>query len=136
MSVLVTSRPLDEYCGLFGLTRSELRTLPGPVLDCPGGASGLVAEARALGCRAIAVDPGYAVPPPALAALARAGRETMAAAIRAEPARYLPGSPGPTATCAAGTAPGGCSPPMRPSTRSTTWPPRCPDSRSRTARSR
>ncbi|MEV4615158.1 hypothetical protein AB0K43_21590 [Kitasatospora sp. NPDC049258] len=90
MSVLVTSRPLDEYCGLFGLTRAELSAVPGPVLDCPGGAAGLVAEARTLGCRAIAVDPGYAVPPHELATRARAGQAVMAAAIRADPARHLP----------------------------------------------
>lgn len=88
-SVLVTSRPLDEYCGLFGLTRAALRALPGPLLDCPGGAAGLVAEAGALGCRAVAVDPGYAAPP-VLAAAARAGRQRMAEAIGADPARHLP----------------------------------------------
>ncbi|MBD0675885.1 hypothetical protein BU198_37080, partial [Streptomyces sp. CBMA156] len=55
--VLVTSRPLDEYCAQFGLTRARLAALPGPLLDCPGGAAGLAAEARELGCRVIAVDP-------------------------------------------------------------------------------
>ncbi|WP_051826003.1 hypothetical protein [Kitasatospora aureofaciens] len=32
--VLVTSRPLDEYCTLFGLTRARLAALPGPP-PCP-----------------------------------------------------------------------------------------------------
>ncbi|MEV0095704.1 hypothetical protein [Streptomyces sp. NPDC050738] len=60
--ILVTSRPLDEYCALFGLTRASLaRALTaGPLLDCPGGAAALVAEVRALGGRAVAVDPVYA----------------------------------------------------------------------------
>jgi len=87
---LITSRPLDEYCGLFGLTRSALRTLPGPVLDCPGGAAALAAEARELGCEVIAADPLYALPVPALADLARAGRDAMAAAARSDPRRHLP----------------------------------------------
>ena len=62
--VLVTSRPLDEYCALFGLTRARLAALPGPVLDCPVGAAALAAEARALGCRVIAADQAYALPLP------------------------------------------------------------------------
>lgn len=89
-ATLITSRPLDEYCGLFGLNRSDLRAMPGPVLDCPGGASGLVAEARELGCLVIATDPLYAAPPAERTALARAGRDTMSAAITADRARYLP----------------------------------------------
>ncbi|MGW3040534.1 hypothetical protein ACWC9T_10890 [Kitasatospora sp. NPDC001159] len=39
-NVPVTSRPLDEYCALFGLTRAQLAALPAPLLDCPGGAAG------------------------------------------------------------------------------------------------
>ncbi|MFE2409491.1 hypothetical protein ACFXDE_14225 [Kitasatospora sp. NPDC059408] len=87
---LVTSRPLDEYCALFGLTRARLAALPGPVLDCPGGAAGLPAEARALGCRVIAADPAYALPPPAVAAHALAARAAMAAAMTTRPELYLP----------------------------------------------
>lgn len=86
--MLVTSRPLDEYCGFFGLSRAELRALPGPVLDCPGGAAGLAAEARELGCRVVAVDPVYAVPSGELELLARGGRDTMATAIRNSPHLY------------------------------------------------
>ncbi|WP_371480128.1 class I SAM-dependent methyltransferase [Kitasatospora sp. NBC_00315] len=84
----VTSRPLDEYCALFGLTRAALAALPGPVLDCPGGAAGLTAEARALGCHVIAADPVYAAPLPAVTARARAGRDVMAGAMRAAPHLY------------------------------------------------
>ncbi|GAA4860203.1 hypothetical protein [Kitasatospora terrestris] len=87
---LITSRPLDEYCRLFGLTRSRLGAVGGPVLDCPGGAAGLAAEARQLGCEVIAADPVYALPPPVLAELARAGRRATEAAARTDPGRYLP----------------------------------------------
>ncbi|MEV7781514.1 hypothetical protein [Kitasatospora sp. NPDC088351] len=86
--ILITSRPLDEYCGLFGLTRARLAALPGPLLDCPGGASGLAAEARGLGCRVIAADPAYARPGPEVAAAARAARASMAAAMAARPELY------------------------------------------------
>ncbi|GAA1178326.1 SAM-dependent methyltransferase [Kitasatospora gansuensis] len=89
-STLITSRPLDEYCGLFGLTRAALAALPGPVLDCPGGAAGLTAEARELGVTVIATDPAYAAPLPELTALARAGRDSMATHLAAAPDRYLP----------------------------------------------
>ncbi|MFD0276245.1 hypothetical protein ACFVHB_20410 [Kitasatospora sp. NPDC127111] len=94
--VLVTSRPLDEYCGLFGLTRAQLAALPGPLLDCPGGAAGLTAEARELGCHVIATDPAYARPLPEIAARALAARASMAAAMAARPdlhpgARHRPG---------------------------------------------
>ncbi|MEU3574235.1 hypothetical protein AB0E96_38400 [Kitasatospora sp. NPDC036755] len=86
--VLVTSRPLDEYCALFGLTRARLAALPGPLLDCPGGAAGLAAEARELGCRVIAADPVYALPPPAVADRALEARAAMAAAMAARPQLY------------------------------------------------
>ncbi|MFD5467821.1 hypothetical protein ACFWIQ_34165 [Kitasatospora sp. NPDC127059] len=87
-AVLVTSRPLDEYCALFGLTRARLAALPGPLLDCPGGASGLTAEARELGCRVIAVDPAYALPLPEIQARALAARASMALAMAARPHLY------------------------------------------------
>ncbi|MFE4971121.1 hypothetical protein ACFRAR_03270 [Kitasatospora sp. NPDC056651] len=83
--ILVTSRPLDEYCALFGLTRAQLAALPGPLLDCPGGAAGLAAEARELGCRVVAVDPAYALPLPTVADRALAARAAMAAAMAARP---------------------------------------------------
>ncbi|MFJ2863053.1 hypothetical protein [Kitasatospora sp. NPDC087314] len=86
--ILVTSRPLDEYCALFDLTRSQLAALPGPLLDCPGGAAGLAAEARQLGCRVIAADPAYALPAPEVAVHALAARASMAAALAARPHLY------------------------------------------------
>ncbi|WP_406200540.1 class I SAM-dependent methyltransferase [Kitasatospora sp. NBC_01560] len=86
--VLVTSRPLDEYCGFFGLTRAQLAALPGPLLDCPGGAAGLAAEARELGCRVIATDPAYARPTAETTARALAARASMAAAMAARPHLY------------------------------------------------
>ncbi|MFI6153954.1 hypothetical protein ACIBCA_14800 [Kitasatospora sp. NPDC051170] len=93
--VLVTSRPLDEYCALFDLTRAGLAALPGPLLDCPGGAAGLAAEARELGCRVVAADPAYALPPPVVAAHALAARSSMAAAMAERPHLYPPpGRPG------------------------------------------
>ncbi|MFE7194558.1 hypothetical protein [Kitasatospora sp. NPDC057541] len=85
---LVTSRPLDEYCGLFGLTRARIAALPGPLLDCPGGAAALVAEARPLGCRVIAADPVYARPADEITARALAARAAMAAAMAARPDLY------------------------------------------------
>ncbi|MER5639779.1 class I SAM-dependent methyltransferase [Kitasatospora sp. NPDC002227] len=88
--MLVTSRPLDEYCELFGLSRRELCAVPGRILDCPGGAAGLVAEACALGVEVIATDPAYAAPIATLAARAREGRAAMAAAMAAAPQLYPP----------------------------------------------
>ncbi|WP_051966779.1 class I SAM-dependent methyltransferase [Kitasatospora mediocidica] len=87
--MLITSRPLDEYCQLFGLSRAALRATPGPVLDCPGGAAGLVAEARQLGCRVVATDPVYALPLSTRLARAEAARRRMAIAMPASPGRYL-----------------------------------------------
>ncbi|MER5349481.1 class I SAM-dependent methyltransferase [Kitasatospora sp. NPDC002551] len=85
---LVTSRSLDEYCGLFGLTRAGIAALPGPLLDCPGGAAALVAEARPLGCRVVAADPVYARPADEIAARALAARAAMAAAMVDRPDLY------------------------------------------------
>lgn len=87
-ATLITSRPLDEYCGLFGLTRAGLAAVAGPVLDCPGGAAGLTAEARELGVTVIAADPLYAAPAAELSALARAGRDSMAARMALAPQLY------------------------------------------------
>ncbi|MFI9783662.1 class I SAM-dependent methyltransferase [Kitasatospora sp. NPDC051984] len=89
-TVLITSRPLDEYCAYLGLTRADLSRLPGPLLDCPGGAAAFAAEARTLGCEVVAVDPGYALGTRRLAELAAVGHDTMAGAIRRDPAHHLP----------------------------------------------
>ncbi|MEV5612143.1 hypothetical protein [Streptomyces sp. NPDC052225] len=84
--ILVTSRPLDEYCGLFGLTRRALCAAlgAGPLLDCPGGAAALVAEVRQLGGRAVAVDPEYARMA-TVTGRALAGRDAMAVHIDTAP---------------------------------------------------
>lgn len=55
--MLVSCRSMAEYRGMFTLTDGDLA---GGVLDCPGGAAGFTAEARALGCAATACDPLYA----------------------------------------------------------------------------
>jgi len=58
--IIVTARPFDEYVAMFDLADEDLLT--GPVLDCPAGASGFAAGARALGAEVTAVDPEYHVP--------------------------------------------------------------------------
>jgi hypothetical protein len=55
--IIVTARPFDEYAAMFDLRDDDL--LAGPVLDCPAGASGFAAGARALGADVTAVDPQY-----------------------------------------------------------------------------
>jgi hypothetical protein len=58
--IIVTARPFDEYRAMFDLTAADLTA--GPVLDCPAGASGFAAGARAAGARITAVDPRYGDP--------------------------------------------------------------------------
>jgi hypothetical protein len=58
--IIVTARPYDEYQAMFALGDEDL--LAGPVLDCPAGASGFAAGARARGAQVTAVDPEYAIP--------------------------------------------------------------------------
>lgn len=65
--VHLTSRTLDEYRMVFGLTDPDL--LSGPVLDCPGGASSFAAESRALGANVTSADPVYALAPEDIGAL-------------------------------------------------------------------
>ncbi|MDH6111510.1 hypothetical protein P3T36_004664 [Kitasatospora sp. MAP12-15] len=65
--VQLTSRTLDEYRLVFGLTDPDL--LSGPVLDCPGGASSFAAESRALGADVTAADPVYSLSPEDIGAL-------------------------------------------------------------------
>ena len=71
--IIVTARPFDEYVAMFNLTDADL--LAGPVLDCPAGASGFAAGARALGADVTAVDPEYVVPHDEL--VLRARRDTQ-----------------------------------------------------------
>jgi hypothetical protein len=71
--IIVTSRGFDEYCAMFDLTGLDLGELE--ILDCPGGASGFPAAARARGARVVSVDPVYLIPPDEL--IARARRDTL-----------------------------------------------------------
>ncbi|MEU8381095.1 hypothetical protein [Streptosporangium sp. NPDC048865] len=54
----MSSRSFAEYRAMFAIGD---RDLDGVVLDCGGGASSFVAEARATGVRALAADPLYAL---------------------------------------------------------------------------
>jgi hypothetical protein len=64
--ILVSARSFREYEAMFAL---PVDRLSGPVLDCPGGGSGFVAEAARRGVDAYAADPAYARPVDELAAL-------------------------------------------------------------------
>ncbi len=68
--IIVTARPFDEYLAMFDLSPDDL--LAGPVLDCPAGASGFAAGARALGADVTSADPAYAEPHAGLVDRARA----------------------------------------------------------------
>jgi hypothetical protein len=56
--ILVSARSFAEYQAMFALHDDDLS---GPVLDCPGGGSGFVAEAARRGVEACAADPVYAL---------------------------------------------------------------------------
>lgn len=60
---LISSRSFAEYKAMFMLTDSDLRSR---LLDCPAGASSFTAQASTLGSPVTAVDPVYAMAPPAL----------------------------------------------------------------------
>lgn len=70
--IIVTARPFDEYLAMFDLAPADL--LAGPVLDCPAGASGFAAGARALGADVTALDAQYGEPHDSL--VDRARRDT------------------------------------------------------------
>jgi hypothetical protein len=70
--IIVTARPYDEYVAMFGLRDDDLQGRA--VLDCPAGASGFAAGARARGAEVVAADPQYAGGHGAL--VARARRDT------------------------------------------------------------
>jgi hypothetical protein len=84
--VLVTSRSYDEYAAMFGLTRQDLS---GRVLDCSAGAAGFVVRAASHGCRAIAVDPAYALPRDQLAEAGRADLDRGNAIAAQHPDRFV-----------------------------------------------
>jgi len=71
--IIITSRGFDEYCAMFGL--ADVRLPDREILDCPGGASGFPAGARARGARVASADPAYATPPDEL--IPRARRDTL-----------------------------------------------------------
>src|SRR5271169_3479729 len=71
--IIITSRGFDEYRAMFDLADVPLAGLE--ILDCPGGASGFPAGARALGARVTSADPAYLVPPGEL--VPRARRDTL-----------------------------------------------------------
>lgn len=85
--IIVTARPYDEYGAMFHLKDEDV--LAGPVLDCPAGAGGFAAGARARGADVTAVDPEYAEPYPALVDVAR--RDTLLGNqyVRDNPAMYV-----------------------------------------------
>ena len=89
--IIVTARPYDEYLAMFGLAGDD--PLQGPVLDCPAGASGFAAGARARGADVMAVDPGYAPPPDLLSRRAVADARYGQPARAREPAHVLLGLP-------------------------------------------
>jgi hypothetical protein len=71
--IIITSRGFDEYRAMFDLAELALAELA--ILDCPGGASGFPAGARARGARVTSADPAYLIPPDKL--IARARRDTL-----------------------------------------------------------
>jgi hypothetical protein len=63
-SVAFFGRTFQEYLHFFGLNRARLRGVR--VLDVAAGPSSFTAEAFTLGIRAVAADPLYGLPQPAL----------------------------------------------------------------------
>ncbi len=63
-SIAFIGRTMDEYMRMFGLDDALLRR--GPVLDCPGGAASLAAEAYNAGFDVTAIDILYDLSPDAL----------------------------------------------------------------------
>jgi len=71
--IIITSRGFDEYRAMFDL--DDVPLAERAILDCPGGASGFPAGARALGARVTSADPAYRIPPDEL--IPRARRDTL-----------------------------------------------------------
>jgi len=84
--IIVTARPYDEYVAMFGLQGDDLRGRA--VLDCPAGASGFAAGARARGADVVAADPQYAGGHDALVARARRDTRFGNDYVRRTPATY------------------------------------------------
>jgi len=67
-TVAFFGRTMDEYLRAFALTPADIKGKR--VLDCPGGPDSFTAEAHAIGCDVIAVDPMYSQSADALEAKA------------------------------------------------------------------
>ena len=76
----------SDLAAMLGLRDADL--LAGPVLDCPAGASGFAAGARAMGADITAVDPEYATPHRDLVARARRDTEYGNRYVHENPATY------------------------------------------------
>ncbi|WP_156040895.1 SAM-dependent methyltransferase [Chondromyces apiculatus] len=90
--IIISARPADDYLAQFALTEPDL--LRGPVLDCPGGASDFGVHVRALGGRAVSVDPAYGVPPEHVDQRLRADFHRVTAWTATRPDRFPPGPDG------------------------------------------
>ncbi|MBT2227741.1 class I SAM-dependent methyltransferase [Nonomuraea sp. NEAU-A123] len=84
--MIMSSRSFLEYRAMFAL---DERDLDGVLLDCAGGASGFVAEAGAMGVRALAADPLYAHGAAVLAERLSADLEQGNAMISANADRFV-----------------------------------------------
>ncbi|MBM4008742.1 MAG: methyltransferase [Planctomycetes bacterium] len=82
-TVAFFGRTLAEYLQCFCLDAKELRGLR--VLDCPSGPGSFAAEATALGCDVVAVDPAYEASADELERRASADIDACIKQMRAKP---------------------------------------------------
>ncbi|WP_166880104.1 methyltransferase domain-containing protein [Salinibacterium sp. ZJ450] len=82
---LISARNLAEYSAFFALTSDDRKKR---ILDCPGGATSVVAELTTDGSDAIAVDPVYNQPADTLSARVMAEAERANAHATAGSDRY------------------------------------------------
>ncbi len=92
IDILVSSRSLDDYRTMFSLTDADLCS--GRILDCGGGAASLVADVRARGGQAVAIDPLYHTPLETILAQAVTSRTLMADYMSYVPRQYHVGAAG------------------------------------------
>ncbi len=85
-AIIISARSADDCLAHFSLTEADL--LRGPVLDCPGGASDFAVRIRALGGRAVSVDPAYDALPERFAERLRADLERVRAWTSTRPDRF------------------------------------------------
>ena len=83
--LLVSSRSLDEYRAMFGLTEADLGLR---ILDCPGGAAGFTAALAARGGVVQACDPVYGWEPDDLVRRAEADLRRAGEYVRRHPEEY------------------------------------------------